>query len=217
MRRGKQIVGAAIRMISSQRFGVKNVYCRTCNRWLTNASTSAASTTMGPRDVFISRAEDFIIANSAAPISPTVRGLKTVWIETMSAVCSSSSFDTGRAPTASAATDVKFWLHAVTFIPNARPTFATPEPTFPRQPSGNDTIFCDFGKLYCVIVCMLFWRYMQRHHLGSLRLNIFSQCLRPFGCTDYNMGLRMGSFNFPSIRNGKAARSIQPRSPDCLT
>jgi len=67
-------------------------------RWLASASKSADSTTMGPRDVFTSRAEGFINAISVAPINPFVRRLNIMWIETTSAVRSSSSFDTRRAP-----------------------------------------------------------------------------------------------------------------------
>jgi hypothetical protein len=79
----------------------------------------------------MSRADGFINANSAAPISPTVRALNTMWIEITSAVRNSSSFDTSRAPAAVAMSDVRFWLQAMTFMPNASPTFATPDPTFP--------------------------------------------------------------------------------------
>jgi hypothetical protein len=80
----------------------------------------------------MSRADGFINANSAAPISPTVRALNTMWIEITSAVRNSSSFDTSRAPAAVAMSDVRFWLQAMTFMPR-EPDLRDPRPNVSKS------------------------------------------------------------------------------------
>ena len=59
-----------------------------------SAATRSASTTIGPRDVFIRRAVGFMSASSAAPTRPRVLPLSTRWMETISASWNSSSFET---------------------------------------------------------------------------------------------------------------------------
>jgi len=80
------------------------------------------------RQVLMSLADGFIACSSAAPTNPFVLGLKMRWIVRMSAVWKSSSFETSRAPHDRAFSFVRFWLQAITSIPNARPMRATSEP-----------------------------------------------------------------------------------------
>ena len=62
------------------------------------ASSSAASSTIGPRDVLIRIAPGFIRARSAAPISPRERGDSTRWMLIASEPDKSSSFETKLRP-----------------------------------------------------------------------------------------------------------------------
>ena len=86
-----------------------------------SASIRAASSTIGPRDVFTNLAFGFIRANSGAPIRPLVRPLRTRWTVTTSASRNSVCLSTRVAPAALAFTSVRFWLQAITFIPKATP------------------------------------------------------------------------------------------------
>jgi DeoR/GlpR family transcriptional regulator of sugar metabolism len=55
-----------------------------------------------------------------------------------------------------------------------------------------------FGALEELEVQVLVAPPLNSNHRPKPRLNIFSQCLRPFGCTDYNMGLRWVVLIFPA-------------------
>src|ERR1700736_1698808 len=59
-----------------------------------SAAIRSASTTIGPRDVFTSRAVGFMSANSGAPTRPRVRSLRPTWMETTSARLNNSSLET---------------------------------------------------------------------------------------------------------------------------
>ncbi len=95
------------------------------------ASTNAAWSTIGPREVFTRYAVGRISASSLAPIRPAVRGLSRRCTVTTSARASSSSLGIHDAPASAARAAVRCWLHAATVMPNARPIAATCVPSRP--------------------------------------------------------------------------------------
>ncbi len=97
-----------------------------------NAATSAASSTIGPREVFTRYALGFIRPSSRAPIRWRDCSLSTTWIETISAVASSASRVTAATPTSRARASVRLRLQATTDMPNAVASVATLAPTLPR-------------------------------------------------------------------------------------
>ena len=119
--------------------------------------------------MFTSRAEGFINASSAAPINPIVPGLSTTWIETTSAVRNSSSFVTRRTPVAAAALDVKFRLQAMTLMPNASPTFATPDPTRPKPMMPVEEILSECASLDGTSQITVCRRYHSHIYLERFR------------------------------------------------
>ncbi len=97
-----------------------------------SASTNAASSTIGPREVFTSNAVGFISASSAAPTIPVERSLSFMWMVSTSDEANSSSLVTWDAPASAAASGVRFWLQAMTVMPKASPMRATRDPMRPR-------------------------------------------------------------------------------------
>ena len=102
-----------------------------------SASISAASSTMGPREVFTSVAVGFMRASSGRPTRWRVRSESTRWMLTTSAVAKSSSLSTRRAPCSAARSSVRLALQATTSMPKACPTRATRVPMLPRPRSPS--------------------------------------------------------------------------------
>ncbi len=114
-----------------------------------SARISAASSTMGPREVLTRYALRFMRPSSRAPMSPRVRSPRTRWIETKSERASSSSLGVSVAPTSAARSAVRFWLHASTSISKARPTFATREPSVPSPSTPSVLPFRPSPTVVC--------------------------------------------------------------------
>src|SRR2546425_6984619 len=66
-----------------------------------------------------------------------------------SARASKSSLATSVAPTSAARASVRFWLHAITSISNARPTLATREPSPPSPMTPSIFPFKPSPQLTC--------------------------------------------------------------------
>jgi len=102
------------------------------------ASISAASSTIGPRDVLIRIAPCFIIAMSGSPISPRERDESTKWMLTASESDKRVSLETKVAPAACARSAVRFSLQAMTVISNSLSRQADPSRQAFLKASGAD-------------------------------------------------------------------------------
>ena len=77
MRSEDDIVEPAQRTVVGQRLAIVDIEARTPELAFARAAMSAASSTIGPRDVLIRIAVGFIRASSSAPMRPRVRSLST--------------------------------------------------------------------------------------------------------------------------------------------
>ena len=102
--------------------------------------------------------------SSRAPMTPRVLELSTRWMVTTSARAIRSSFDTRVAPSSSARSRVRFWLHASRDMPKARPMAATWDP---RRPSPTRPSTLPFRPVP-MVTCQLPWR-VARSSVGIPR------------------------------------------------
>src|SRR6185503_15428504 len=107
-----RVFEGAQRMVGRQRLAVVDIEC-------------------GPREVLTRVALGFIRPSSRAPMVPRLRALKTRCSVTTSLCARSASFSTRVAPHSAARAGVRLLLQAITFMPKAVPTLATPSPILP--------------------------------------------------------------------------------------
>jgi hypothetical protein len=77
---------------------IENVYGRAGNLTFAERLDEGSSRTIGPLEVFTSRADGFIKPSSDFPTRPRVRLLSTRWMVRISACRDNSSLETQRAP-----------------------------------------------------------------------------------------------------------------------
>ena len=104
---------------------------------LSSAAASASRSTTSPRAAFTTTAVGFIFVSAAASTSPRVFSVSGTWSEITSAVRTSSSSSTSRAPAARAEASVAKGSCAITVMPKAAARRATSPPTRPTPMSPS--------------------------------------------------------------------------------
>jgi hypothetical protein len=134
-----------------------------------------------------------------------VRSESTTWIDTTSDSANRAAFSTRRAPAAAAASSVRFWLHAMTRMPN---TFAYSAMRLPVRPRpSTPSVLPD--NVIPVVVCHPPSR-MRRCSSAKLRTVAINSPQASSGVasrTERNRGLAMSEWATRTPRSVAAARS----------